>query len=198
MTVNFFLVTAVLKTKCSSKQQIEFFTWSRCWFHIKFWGFVFVFLRVLLLRTIQHFWLILVVSCLSRKEEQKGLFTLCFWGGAGGGGIPIWLKVGNTVFGKPENGKYKFLLVLILLGFFYIHLMNLTRITFVTGNIKDSALSACVANGIPLKMINQAVPCFALEAPWRDKLATKVIKSSQIHFILLTFKKAWRKLRLRI
>lgn len=74
--------------------------------------------------------------------------------------------MGNTLYGKPENGKYKFLLVLILLGFFfYIHLVNLTRITFVTGNIKDSALSACVANGIPLKMINQAVACFALEAP---------------------------------
>lgn len=99
------------------------------------------------------------------KKSKKVCLPFVFGGGAGGGGIPIWLKVGNTVFGKPENGKYKFLLVLILLGFFYIHLMNLTRITFVTGNIKDSALSACVANGIPLKMINQAVPCFALEAP---------------------------------
>lgn len=38
-------------------------------------------------------------------------------------------------------------------------------------------------------MISQAVACFAPEAPWRDWLTTKVIKSSQIQFILLIFKK---------
>lgn len=75
------------------------------------------------------------------------------------------------------------------LGFFLYSPCEPNQDYFVTENIKDSALSACVANGIPLKMINQAVACFALEGPWRDKLTTKVIKSSQIQFILLTFKK---------
>lgn len=82
---------------------------------------------------------------------------------------------GNTVYGKSENRNYKFLLLFIpffsfffFLFFFpfpYIHLVNLTRITFVTGNMKGFALSAYVANGIPLKLMDQAVACFAPEVP---------------------------------
>lgn len=127
-------------------------------------------------------------SCFMSPEKRRAKrfgYSVIFCGR----GIPIWLKVGNTVYGKPENEKYKFLLVLILLGFFLYSPCEPNQDYFVTENIKDSALSACVANGIPLKMINQAVACFALEGPWRDKLTTKVIKSSQIQFILLTFKK---------
>ena len=127
----------------------------------------------------------LVVPCLLRKEEKKVRLLIYFCGR----GIPRWLKVGNKCVWEAWEWEIQVSSSCHSLVFFYIHLVNLTRIIFVTGNIKDSALSVCVANGIPLKMINQAVVCFAVEAPWRDKPATKVIKSSQIHFILLPFKK---------
>lgn len=71
--------------------------------------------------------------------------------------------------------------------FFFIHLVNLTRITFVTGNIRLCFEWMC-GQWNSFKNDQSSWACFALEATWRDKFATKVIKSSQIHFILLTFK----------
>lgn len=149
-----------------------------------FWGFVF-------LSSLTQDCLVFLTasSCLMslKKRKQKGMFTYLFIFVEEE--FPYGWRWETLCMDSLRMGNASFFWFSFSLFFFFsfIHLVNLTRITFVTGNVRLCFEWMC-DQWNSFKNDQSSWACFALEAPCRDELATKVIKSSQTHFILLTFK----------